>query len=153
MTTFLTVLTLVFAPTARPQISTDDDTLRHVNDIARQLIAPCCWSQTADAHQSDAAKAIKAQIRDGLRAGWSEKRIVDQFVAQYGEKILSVPKAEGFNLTLWALIALAGLVGSALLFFYLRRVSRAIAPSRIDSATDKAMIHRIERELERSDNH
>jgi cytochrome c-type biogenesis protein CcmH len=151
MKAFLAVLTLVFASTAQPQTSTEDDTLKYVNHIARQLIAPCCWNQTADAHQSDAAKAIKAQIRDGLRAGWSEKRIIEQIVAQYGEKIRAVPKAEGFNLALWISIGLVGLIGSVLLFFYLRRVSLAGPTSRTDSLTDKSLTSRIEKELERLD--
>lgn len=148
---FFSVFTLVFVSTAQPQVSSDDDTLRHVNEIARQLIAPCCWSQTADAHSSDAAKKIKAQIRDGLRAGWNDDRIIEHIVLQYGEKIRAVPKAQGFNLALWISIGLAGLMGASLLFFYLRRVSRALPRSPIDSAIDKNLTGRIEKELERLD--
>ncbi len=151
MKNLLIVFVLICTPVLRAQTAAEDDTLKHVNHIARQLIAPCCWSQTADAHQSDAAKAIKAQIRDGLRAGWSEKRIIEQIVAQYGEKIRAVPKAEGFNLALWISIGLVGLIGSVLLFFYLRRVSLADPTSRTDSLTDKSLTSRIEKELERLD--
>jgi cytochrome c-type biogenesis protein CcmH/NrfF len=95
-----------------PQLSFSDETQRAEVQLsalsARQevlakqlegkLIAPCCFSQTVADHYSDAAAHIKQQIRQFLAQGHTEEQILDSYVRVYGERILSEPRARGFNL-------------------------------------------------------
>ncbi len=119
-----------------------------VNRIAAQLIAPCCWSQTADVHQSDAAKAVKEKIRVGILTGKTDEQIVQEFIDEYGERILSVPRPRGFNLTLWVFLGLVMAVSGAGLAWYVKRIAR-YAPSRKTSSApvEDSMNKRIENEL------
>jgi cytochrome c-type biogenesis protein CcmH len=82
--------------------------------IDDQLIAPCCFSQTVANHNSPIAEQIKAEVRQMLAAGSTEREIMDFYVGKYGERILATPRASGFNLLAYVMpgIALvAGLVG------------------------------------------
>jgi cytochrome c-type biogenesis protein CcmH len=127
--------------------------LEQVNQIASQLMAPCCWSATADAHQSPAAEKIKAQIRAALQRGDTERQILDSFVAAYGERILAKPKAVGFNLMAWLLPAIAILLGGITAWKFLRHSSQP--PAKVKPAkpapSDDPYAQRLERELEAMD--
>ncbi len=92
--------------------------------IDGELIAPCCWTQTVAEHESDAAEQIKAQTRDMVAQGKSEAEIFNQYVAQYGEKILASPRARGFNLLLFVFpIVAVAVAGAAVTIWLLRQRS------------------------------
>ncbi len=101
---------------------------RHIEEL---VIAPCCWTQQVSVHQSAAADEMRMQIRAWLRDGKSEDQILDAFVARYGERILAVPRARGYKLTLFVLPVVL-LVGTGLLLAVLvKRMARprALAPA------------------------
>jgi len=62
-------------------------------DLEGSLIAPCCWSQTVDKHDSQAAEDVREQITELILKGENKQEILDYFVAQpqYGERILATP--------------------------------------------------------------
>jgi cytochrome c-type biogenesis protein CcmH len=156
----LALFGLMFSPSwAQPPASpTANDTLpavtlEQVNKIASKLMAPCCWSGTVDSHQSPAAEEIKTQIRAAMQQGYTEKQILDGFVAAYGERILAKPKVVGFNLMAWILPAIAILLGGIVAWKFLRRSSQP--PAKIKPAksapSDDPYAQRLERELEEFD--
>ncbi|MDZ7292834.1 MAG: cytochrome c-type biogenesis protein CcmH [candidate division KSB1 bacterium] len=145
------------ARTQSPSPNTTDTSravsLDEVNKIARQLMAPCCWSETADVHQSPAAEEVRAQIRTALQKGYTESQIINSFVATYGERILAKPKAVGFNLLVWVLPVVAILLGGYGAWRYLRRSSNQSAETRpVKSvSSDDPYEQRLERELKEFD--
>jgi len=96
--------------------------------IETEVIAPCCWSQQVSVHQSPAAEEMRVRIRAMLQEGQSEPEILDAFVAEYGERILAVPRARGYTLSLYVLPVVL-LVASALLLGVVvkRMAGRAVA--------------------------
>ena len=60
-------------------------------------MAPCCWAQQVSLHQSPAADEIKQNIRRLLAEGKTSEQILDSYVAEYGDRILSEPPARGFS--------------------------------------------------------
>jgi cytochrome c-type biogenesis protein CcmH len=58
--------------------------------IEGRLMAPCCWTQTIDIHDSEIALSMKHEIRRRLRNGESADAIQASFVQRYGPKILAV---------------------------------------------------------------
>lgn len=62
------------------------------------LIAPCCWSQQVSLHQSPASEEIRTNIRRLLGEGRTRQQILDVYVAEYGDRILSEPPARGFSM-------------------------------------------------------
>lgn len=134
-------------PRANSQTTAAD--VEHVNAIARQLIAPCCWTQTVDAHHSPAAEKVKDEILAGLSAGLSDEAIVDRLVEEYGERILAIPRAQGFNVMLWVLLAVVIVVGSLVLIFFFCRLTGRNSASNAPPwpAVNGLVEERIKREL------
>jgi cytochrome c-type biogenesis protein CcmH len=90
---------------------------REAKAIEGLLIAPCCWSQQVSLHQSPAADEIKQTIRRLLGEGKTRQQILDVYVSEYGDRILSEPPARGFSVLIYVLpwIFLAGSVGLVVL--------------------------------------
>jgi cytochrome c-type biogenesis protein CcmH/NrfF len=78
-------------------------------------MAPCCWSGTvADHGHSEMESSIREMVSQGL----TRQQVLDKFVAIYGEKILAIPKAEGFNLTAWIMPAVVFVLGVFIMILY-----------------------------------
>ena len=58
--------------------------------IEGRLMAPCCWTQTIDIHDSEIAMSMRHEIRRRLRNGESTDVIQASFVERYGPKIMAV---------------------------------------------------------------
>jgi cytochrome c-type biogenesis protein CcmH len=58
--------------------------------IEGRLMAPCCWTQTIDIHDSEISLSMRHEIRRRLRNGESADAIQASFVERYGPKILAV---------------------------------------------------------------
>jgi cytochrome c-type biogenesis protein CcmH len=109
------------------------------------LVVTQCGCSTAD--------QIKAEVQKKIDAGMTESQIVDSFVAQYGQTILTTPPKSGFNLTAWGLPFLGFLVGGTLLFAFLKKQQPLPRPKGPSSAppeqpTDQDYRERIRKELE-----
>ncbi len=79
--------------------------------LETQFIAPCCWHQPVSDHSSPVATQMKADIRAMIADGLSDKEIHRHYIAQYGERIMSVPPGEGFNRLVWIIPVIAGVFG------------------------------------------
>ncbi len=55
----------------------------------------------------------------------SEPQIIQAFVAEYGQTVLSAPPKKGFNLTAWAIPFLGFVLGGTVLFSFLKRQQKA----------------------------
>lgn len=89
--------------------------------LDKRLIAPCCWTSTLDQHFSQESEEMKSELRQLLAQGQSEEQVLDHFEKKFGERILSQPKAAGFNLTVWYFPVLALSFGLILLIRVLRK--------------------------------
>lgn len=58
--------------------------------IEGRLMAPCCWTQTIDIHDSEISLSMRHEIRRRLRNGESADAIQASFVQRYGPRILAV---------------------------------------------------------------
>jgi cytochrome c-type biogenesis protein CcmH len=77
------------------------------------LVVTQCGCSTAD--------QIKAEVQKKIDAGMTETQIIDSFVAQYGQTVLSAPPKRGFELTAWMFPFLAFFLGAGLLVTFLKR--------------------------------
>jgi cytochrome c-type biogenesis protein CcmH len=87
------------------------------------LIAPCCWSQQVSVHQSPAADEIKKDVRLRLARGQTHQQILDDYVVQFGTRILAEPPAQGFTRMLYVLPPILLLAGAGLVVILVRRFS------------------------------
>jgi len=116
-------------------------------DVEQSLMATCCWSGTVYDHGN---KEMELNIAAMVGEGKTKAEILDYYTEQYGERVLAVPKAEGFNIFAWiAPIFIFGL-GLTIIFLYMRTSKDNLTP--ILNADDTiAYSDEIEQELKELD--
>jgi cytochrome c-type biogenesis protein CcmH/NrfF len=112
-----TALVLLLA-LAAPMIAIGAN-LPSVDTVAEGLTCQCgCGLTVANCNhpQCEFSVPVRTQIETMLKQGMSRTAILTSFRTKYGEKILSAPTTEGFNLLAWIMpfVALTG--GGGLIF-------------------------------------
>jgi cytochrome c-type biogenesis protein CcmH len=95
-----------------PQPPTDDQ----VNAIAKQLYCPVCENIPLDVCGTQACAQWRELIREKLSQGWSEAKIKQYFVDQYGDRVLATPPARGLNWLVYVIPPIAILAGAYILY-------------------------------------
>ncbi len=133
----ISLLVLVFSGlrtgAARAQIPTPSDD--EVNRIAHQLYCPVCENTPLDVCPTEACRQWRDLIRQQLSQGWSEDRIKQYFVAQYGARVLAEPPRTGLNWLIYILPPVIILAGAFLLFRAMRAWTRPAHASPAENAS------------------
>ena len=117
-------------------------------DIKRSIISPCCWAGTV--YDLDHNPEMEEQINQFISQGKTKQEILEYYIGLYGERILAVPIAEGFNIMVWVTPILAGMIGITFLFFFLRTPDD-IPSSVISTPSEVPFDDEIEKELQKMD--
>lgn len=113
MRRWLLVLTAALALAAAgvsPAIAAPEDT---ANRISSEIMSPYCPGVTLHDCPSKEADALRERIKRWAAAGWSEDRIIDELVSQFGPSIRAVPPADGGGIAAWVVPGLVALAGAA----------------------------------------
>ncbi len=103
-----------------PRLAYGDDAAQ-AGVVEGHLLAPCCYLQTLDTHQSELADTLRAEVRSRIAAGETPTRIEDDFAARYGERVRAVPRDHDRRHYVVVVFGLALALGALLLVFLLRR--------------------------------
>ena len=117
-------------------------------DIKRSIISPCCWAGTI--YDLDHNPEMEELINQFISQGKTKQEILEYYIGLYGERILAVPIAEGFNIMVWVTPILAGMIGITFLFFFLR-TPNDIPSSVISAPSEVPFDDEIEKELQKMD--
>ena len=111
-------------------------------------MAVCCWSGTVYDHGN---KEMEIEIAGMVNTGKTKTEILDYFIDKYGERVLAVPKAEGFNVFAWLVPIFIFGLGLTIIFLYIRtsKDETTSVPSHADDSI--AFSDEIERELKELD--
>jgi cytochrome c-type biogenesis protein CcmH len=120
---FLTVFLLVAVPLVAHADALDDGVRR----VALQLQCPVCEGETVADSPSGLAGDMRGVIRAKLAAGESDQQILDEFVASYGDSILTEPPKRGISLGVWIGPLIGVALGSVLVVLLLRAWRRPAA--------------------------
>jgi cytochrome c-type biogenesis protein CcmH len=136
-------------PTPISDTALENEMLR----IAKGLYCPVCPGVPLDVCETQACAQWRAEIKQMLAEGKTQKEIEDAFVARYGERVLGAPRPQGFNLVVYILPFVGIVAGGAILWFTLRgwlasRAARKSAPLP-EPEIPVEYRERIERELKR----
>jgi cytochrome c-type biogenesis protein CcmH len=133
----MALLVLVVAGVPRPQALAQSATPSDdaVNRIAHQLYCPVCENTPLDVCPTEACRQWRDLIRQQLSEGWSEARIKQYFMDQYGARVLAEPPRVGLNWLVYVLPPVIILAGAFLLLRALRTWTRPAA--RVDSGLAK----------------
>ena len=95
-----------------------------VEEVADELICQCgCGMVLSECSHAvcSSRDAMTASIEAQIAQGRSKGEIVQSFVDYYGERVLSSPTKQGFNLMLWITPFAALLMGGAVVWFTLKK--------------------------------
>ena len=123
---FFAVLFVLLTPAATRAVTPDemlkDPVLearaRHLSQGLRCMV---CQNQDIDDSAAPLAHDLRVLVRDRLKAGDSDRQVLDYLVARYGEFVLLKPRFELHTLLLWGMPPLALIAGMAGLFVAMRR--------------------------------
>lgn len=114
--------------------------------LEARLYAPCCYGGTLDAHESELARNLRAEIEGRLASGESSEAIQADFVARFGERVIAARSDKPIRAM--GLSLLAVLVAAAIgLGFLLRRWTRRPTAGAPVSSTPQPFDDRIDAEL------
>jgi cytochrome c-type biogenesis protein CcmH len=121
-------LTLVFSLLAYvSSVAAEQDRVPGARALESRLIAPCCWTQTLDVHESEPAAALRREIDRRLRGGETAPQIEDALALRYGERIRAVPRGQDPRSEIPLAVGLVMLVGICALVLVARRWRSASA--------------------------
>ena len=118
-----------------------------ITDLEQSLMATCCWSGTVYDHGN---KEMEIEIAGMVNTGKTKTEILDYYKGKFGERVLAVPVAEGFNYFAWIAPIFIGLLGLTIILIYIKTTKET--PPIVESTDDSiAYSDQIERELKEMD--
>ena len=124
---FMLALGLGAAGAVEPDEQLDDPVLEErARDISRQLRCVVCQNQSIDESTAPLARDLRLIIRERLVAGDSNKKVVTFVVDRYGDFVLLRPPFQGDTYVLWFGPFIIFLIGGGLIFYYFRKVLKAV---------------------------
>ena len=118
-----------------------------IMDLEQSLMATCCWSGTVYDHGN---KEMEIEIAGMVNTGKTKTEILDYYKGKFGERVLAIPVAEGFNYFAWIAPIFIGLLGLTIILVYIKTTKEK--PPIVDSTNDSfAYSDQIERELKEMD--
>jgi|SRR5881394_238650 len=103
----------------------DDAALeKRVRELSTELRCLVCQNQTLADSNAPLAVDLRNQVREQLKAGKSERDVVDFLVARYGDFVLYRPPLKATTVLLWAGPFVLLAFGLFLLFLRIRRKAR-----------------------------
>ena len=118
-----------------------------IMDLEQSLMATCCWSGTVYDHGN---KEMEIEIAGMVNTGKTKTEILDYYKGKYGERVLAVPVAEGFNYFAWIAPIFIGILGLTIILIYIKTTKEK--PPIVESTNDSfSYSDQIERELKEMD--
>jgi len=98
-------------------------------DLSRELRCMVCQNQSIDDSDAPLARDLRILVRERLKAGDSNDKVLDFLTARYGEFVLLKPRFSERTAFLWLAPAMILFFGGAAIAFALRRKRAAPAAS------------------------
>ena len=93
-----------------------DDKSELILDIEKSLMASC-FHGTVYEHGN---KEMEEQIAGFVNAGRTKEYIMNFYTNKYGERILAMPEAEGFNVFAWLAPVIIFVLGGIIMYAYFK---------------------------------
>jgi len=108
-----------------PTVAADPQLEKRVMALAAELRCLVCQNQTIADSNAELAVDLKNQVREKLKQGMSEEKIIEYMVDRYGDFVRYKPPVKATTLPLWIgpfVLLFAALAG---LFYYILRRRRS----------------------------
>ena len=125
-----------------------DEKSELILDIEKSLMATCCWSGTVYDHGN---KEMEIKIAGMVDNGKTKSEIINYYTDKYGERVLSIPVAEGFNIFAWLAPLFFGLLSIFIIITYMKTSKNKTIPIVNSSDSNIKYNDEIEHELKALD--
>jgi len=103
-------------------VAVDDPALeQRLQKLSQELRCLVCQNETLADSRADLAEDLRDEIREQMKAGKTDKEIIDYLTARYGKFILYNPPVDPTTYLLWFGPFLLLLAGLFLLFRYVKQ--------------------------------
>jgi len=117
-----------FAVAKEAQPTGDDPAVeQRLMKLSKELRCLVCQNETLADSQADLAADLRGEIREQIKAGKSDKEIIEFLTARYGQFILYRPQVTPTTYLLWFGPFVLLLGGLFVLFTYIRQRRDAVA--------------------------
>lgn len=97
---FMSLGQLAMAQEAKP-LPEDPVLEKRVMDLSQELRCLVCQNETLADSRADLAVDLRSEIREQMRAGKSDKQIIEFMTARYGQFVLYRPPVQPTTYLLW----------------------------------------------------
>jgi cytochrome c-type biogenesis protein CcmH len=112
--------------------------------LSKELRCMVCQNQSIDDSEAPLAHDLRVLVRERLKAGDSDTRVLDFLVARYGEFVLLRPRFAWHNAALWGVPPAVLLIGIGAIVVVIRRRRRAPAPETVNlTAAEEARLSEL----------
>ena len=125
-------------------------------EVEESLTCYACPGEPLNIDRCSGGDQMRGAIRKMIDEGKTKKEILDSFVGQFGEGILTMPPKKGFNLVAYIFPFIGLILGAVIAFVILKKwsasgkVHDAPAPdSKVEEIMDETMKKKIENELKK----
>ncbi len=110
-----------FTPAKDAQPNEDPQIEQRMKHLTEQLRCLVCQNETLADSRADLAEDLRKQIREQMKAGKSDKEIIDYLTARYGDFVLYKPPVKSTTYLLWfgPFVLLVG--GTVILFRFVKQ--------------------------------
>jgi cytochrome c-type biogenesis protein CcmH len=119
-------------------IAADPVAEKRLQALSEELRCLVCQNQNIADSNAELAQDLRREIRGMIRAGKSDKEIVDFMVARYGDFVLYRPPVKGITLLLWGGPVVLLVFGVFMLIRYQRRRAQRVADADRPLSDDEA---------------
>jgi cytochrome c-type biogenesis protein CcmH len=139
MKALLTVLLLiglawtVIAQTAKP-MGDDPAVEARLHKLSQELRCLVCQNETLADSRAGLAEDLRREIREQIKAGKSDKEIINFLTQRYGQFILYRPQVTPATYLLWFGPFVLLLAGLGVLFYYIKKRRDLIAEAPLSTA-------------------
>jgi cytochrome c-type biogenesis protein CcmH len=124
----LALVLLLLAAMVRPAFAVNPDEVlpdaaleARARAISAELRCMVCQNQSIDDSNAELAKDLRVLVRERIKAGDSDRQVMDYIVSRYGEFVLLKPRLGINTILLWGMPVFLLLAGGAVIA---RQVSR-----------------------------
>jgi cytochrome c-type biogenesis protein CcmH len=110
--------------------------------LSRELRCMVCQNQSIDESEAPLARDLRLLVRERLRAGDSDQKVLDFLVARYGEFVLLRPPLQWHTALLW-LTPVVLLIGGAIVLIVLAGQRKRAHESALLSDDEQARLARL----------
>ena len=136
------------AQEAKP-LAADPEIEKRMQTLAKEFRCLVCQNETIADSQADLAQDLRAQIREQIRAGKSDKEIITYMPDRYGQFVLYRPPVTPTTYLLWFGPFVFLLAGLAVLFRYVKQ-RRELIPEPQLSEEQRRRVEAILKEGEKT---